>query len=103
MRCAMQRRTESQRLALALWFLLALCLSRSSAVRAEPPPNPASAHASTTVQSVPTISYEQQRVNHVLAEQKFDLEPAPEGKRIAFVRIVRDDVFVKDEIWPLWP
>ncbi len=30
-------------------------------------------------------------------------DPAPEGKRIAFVDLVQDEVFVEDEIWPTWP
>jgi hypothetical protein len=105
MRSAMQAGTESHRLALSFWLLFALGLSGASAARAEPPPNLASAQAPTAraFESEPTISYEQQRVNRVLAEQTLDLEPMPQGKRIAFVQIVREDVFVRDEIWPLWP
>jgi hypothetical protein len=48
-------------------------------------------------------SYEWQRVTRVL--QKLGLTPADgplEGKRIAWIRIASDDVFVEDEVWPLW-
>jgi hypothetical protein len=54
------------------------------------------------VELAPHVTYEQQRLERVLTQQKLELEPAAEGKRIAFIRIVRDDVFVRDEIWPLW-
>jgi hypothetical protein len=47
-------------------------------------------------------SYEQQRFDHLLSAQKLTQEPLPQGKRIAFVRIVRDDVFVSGEFWPVW-
>lgn len=45
-------------------------------------------------------TYEVQRTERLMRE--LDLEPAsePEGKRIAWVRVVRDDVFVEDEVWP---
>lgn len=45
-------------------------------------------------------SYERERTERLL--QSLDLSEAvlPEGRRIAWVRIVRDDVFVKDEVWP---
>jgi hypothetical protein len=47
-------------------------------------------------------SYEWQRMQRVLAD--LGLEPAAvvDGKRIAWIRIASDDVFVKDEVWPLW-
>lgn len=48
-------------------------------------------------------SYEWQRTQQLLAREKLELDPAPEGKTIAWVRIVRDDVFVEDEVWPTWP
>jgi hypothetical protein len=51
---------------------------------------------------LPHVSYEWQRTARVLAAEHLEVEHAPEGKRIAFIRIVRDDVFVPDEIWPLW-
>jgi hypothetical protein len=54
------------------------------------------------IELAPHVTYEQRRLERALAQQKLELEPAPEGKRIAFIRIVRDDVFVRDEIWPLW-
>ncbi|MET0283334.1 MAG: BamA/TamA family outer membrane protein [Polyangiales bacterium] len=48
-------------------------------------------------------TYEWQRVTRVL--QKMGLTPADgllEGKRIEWIRIASDDVFVEDELWPLW-
>ncbi len=48
-------------------------------------------------------TYEWQRTTHTLA--RLGLTPADgplEGKRIAWVRIASDDVFVEDEVWPLW-
>ncbi|HEY6882168.1 MAG TPA: hypothetical protein VI299_29260, partial [Polyangiales bacterium] len=48
-------------------------------------------------------TYEWQRMTRVL--DKMGLTPAEgplEGKRIAWIRIARDDVFVEDEVWPLW-
>lgn len=54
------------------------------------------------IEVAPHVSYEQHRLERVLAQQNLVLAEQPEGKRIAFVRIVRDDVFVADEIWPLW-
>ena len=47
-------------------------------------------------------SYEWERTRKVLEQQELSLAEAPEGKKIAWVRIVSDDVFVKDELWPLW-
>lgn len=47
-------------------------------------------------------SYEWERTRKVMQQQGLSLAEAPEGKRIAWVRIVSDDVFVKDELWPLW-
>ena len=48
------------------------------------------------------VSYEAQRTARLLHAENLELEPAPEGKRIAFIRIVRDDVFVAEEVWPTW-
>jgi hypothetical protein len=48
-------------------------------------------------------TYEWQRVTRVL--EKLGLTPADgplEGKRIAWIRVASDDVFVEDEVWPLW-
>ncbi|MDB4973171.1 MAG: hypothetical protein JWN48_1512 [Myxococcaceae bacterium] len=47
-------------------------------------------------------SYEWQRMERVLRDNKLELVGLPEGKRIAFIRVVSDDVFVKDEVWPLF-
>lgn len=48
-------------------------------------------------------TYEWQRTERLL--QKLALTPAvqPEGRRIAWIRVVRDEVFVEDEVWPSWP
>jgi len=45
-------------------------------------------------------TYEWQRTERLI--QTLGLEPAalPEGRPIAWVRVVSDDVFVKDEVWP---
>jgi hypothetical protein len=48
-------------------------------------------------------SYEWQRMKRVL--ERMGLTPADgplEGKRIEWIRIASDDVFVQDEVWPLW-
>jgi len=45
-------------------------------------------------------TYEWQRTEQLLRREGLMLAERPEGKRIAFIRVVRDDVFVKDEIWP---
>ncbi len=47
-------------------------------------------------------SYQEQRVQAVLKRLDLKVAPHPEGKRIAYVKIVQDDVFVASEIWPLW-
>lgn len=48
-------------------------------------------------------TYEWQRTERLL--RALSLEPAvqAEGKRIAWIRVVRDEVFVEDEVWPKWP
>ncbi len=48
-------------------------------------------------------SYEQARTDRVLAREGLKRDPAPEGKRIAFVKLIRDEVFLEDEVWPTWP
>ena len=50
----------------------------------------------------PSVSYEQRRTELLLAQKKLEQEPLPEGKRIAYVLVQRDDVFVDDEVWPVW-
>lgn len=47
-------------------------------------------------------SYEWRRTKVVLDADGLEVDPNPEGKRIAYVRIVRDEVFVKGEVFPLW-
>lgn len=47
--------------------------------------------------------YEDARVQVVLDAQGLSPDEAPVGKRIAFVRLVRHDVFVAEEPWPEWP
>jgi hypothetical protein len=41
-------------------------------------------------------------MERVLAANGLELAGLPEGKRIAWIRVVRDEVFVTDEIWPLF-
>jgi len=84
------------------WLVwLGLLLGGARAARAESGDAGASP-PSRAVRVIPKVSYEQQRTDLMLREQKLAVDPIPEGKRIAFVRVVRDDVFVKEEIWPLW-
>jgi hypothetical protein len=113
---------------LVLWFLLCCALLLVPSARAEPasdskPVSPAQPPASAPsasqpadsakkaapkvsklgkIELAPTVSYEQQRLDRQLTKQKLTEDLLPAGKRIGFVRIVRDDVFVADEIWPLW-
>jgi hypothetical protein len=47
-------------------------------------------------------TYERQRTERLLEASGLSEALLPEGKRIAWVRIVRDDVFVKEEVWPLF-
>ncbi len=47
-------------------------------------------------------SYEWQRTQKLLAREGLSVAEQAEGKRIAWVRVVSDDVFVRDERWPLW-
>jgi hypothetical protein len=47
-------------------------------------------------------SYEWRRTRGVLEREKLTVDRAPEGKRIAWVRIVRDNVFVGGEAFPVW-
>lgn len=45
-------------------------------------------------------TYEERRLARVLAVEGLEIDPAPNGKRVAFVRVVREDVFVPDEWIP---
>jgi hypothetical protein len=47
--------------------------------------------------------YESQRAALAMNARSFSVDPQPEGKRIAFVAVAREDVFVDDELWPVWP
>jgi hypothetical protein len=47
--------------------------------------------------------YESQRVQRALRERSLEVDPKSEGKRIAYVEVVREDVLADDEIWPTWP
>jgi hypothetical protein len=49
------------------------------------------------------VPYEAQRALRQLGKRSFALDPNPEGKRIAFVELASEDVFVDDEVWPVWP
>jgi hypothetical protein len=67
-----------------------------------PPRAPATVEPPTGLPAIPRVSYEWQRTARLLAKQGLAVDSAPQGKRIAFIRIVRDDVFVEDELWPTW-
>lgn len=47
-------------------------------------------------------TYERARTERLLRASGLTEATQPEGKRIAWIRIVRDDVFVRDEVWPIW-
>ena len=47
-------------------------------------------------------TYEWERTARLLASEGLTPATLPEGKRIAWIRIVRDEVFVRDEVWPYW-
>lgn len=48
-------------------------------------------------------TYEEGRVRIALNEAGLEIDDAPTGKQIAFIRLVRHDVFVPEEPWPVWP
>jgi len=48
-------------------------------------------------------TYEASRIAAALTEAGLEVDDAPAGKRIAFVRLVSHDVFVPEEPWPEWP
>lgn len=50
----------------------------------------------------PQTLYERQRIERLLRKLGWQLDPQPQGKRIAFIRVMRDEVFVADELYPLW-
>src|SRR5882672_4461012 len=56
--------------------------------------------------------YEQERAEHALEQAGLQLEPDPEGKRVAFITFARDEVLLGDELLvplvlprrgPTWP
>lgn len=46
--------------------------------------------------------YEHERLNEVLKDGGFEIRPEPEGRIIAFIRVIRHGVFVEEEPWPTW-
>lgn len=57
-------------------------------------------------------TYEAQRVDHALRANGYERDPVPYGKRISFIRIVREEVFIGEELLvpivlpreaPTWP
>ncbi len=48
-------------------------------------------------------SYEEDRLQVALQEAGLEIDDAPVGKQIAFIRLVRHDVFIEEELWPVWP
>jgi hypothetical protein len=61
----------------------------------------AAVHASASAQSDPL--YESRRAELAMQARSFEVDPHPEGKRVAFIEVAREDVFVDDELWPVWP
>lgn len=52
--------------------------------------------------SIDDDSYEWKRTKAVLEAESLRVDRAPEGKRIAWIKIVRDEVFVDGEVFPTW-
>ncbi len=50
----------------------------------------------------PTL-YESERLARVTQARGYRVATAPEGRRIAFVEVAREDVLTEDEPWPTWP
>lgn len=59
---------------------------------------PVLAHPALEV--APTVPYEDARTQGVMAAEGLTVERAPEGKRVAWVRVIRHDVFAEDELIP---
>ncbi|HKO90584.1 MAG TPA: BamA/TamA family outer membrane protein [Polyangiaceae bacterium] len=99
------RAAPISRSALWLGWLVGLGLwlsGHSGAVAQSADAGVAASSSSVPLPVLPKKSYEQRRTDLLLQQQGLVVDAAPEGKRIAFVRVARDDVFVKEEIWPLW-
>src|SRR5690348_16566476 len=47
-------------------------------------------------------SYEWERTKRLLDKLDLTVDEQPEGKKIGWIHVVRDEVFVHDEIWPEW-
>ena len=77
-----------ERRRIALLAMLGFCVAQTAAV--------GSAQAKRA-------SYEEKRVDRELAKRAMSVDPRPEGKRIAYVTVVREDVLAADEFWPTWP
>lgn len=50
-----------------------------------------------------TEIYERQRTRRAMDALGLRAEASPEGKRISFIRVYREDVLVEDELWPTFP
>ncbi len=55
------------------------------------------------VLGAPGGAWEQAQADRALVQTQLQVDPAPEGKRIAFVRTVRYEVFLEDEPFFTWP
>jgi hypothetical protein len=77
---------ERQRIALLI--MLGFCVAQTAAVGNAQSNRP---------------SYEEKRLDRELARRALTVDPLPEGKRIAYVTVVREDVLASDEFWPTWP
>lgn len=58
--------------------------------------------AAEPTEPAPARGYEDERTARVLTERGLEVVPDPAGKRIRRIVIVRHDVFVEDEPWPLF-
>jgi hypothetical protein len=52
--------------------------------------------------SAQTETFEEERTSQVVSRAGYHVVPAAEaeGKRVAFIRVTQEDVFVEDELWP---
>lgn len=84
----MSRSIGWERRRIALLAMLGFCIAHTAALGSAQANHP---------------SYEEKRIDRELTKRSLSVEPLPEGKRIAYVTVVREDVLAADEFWPTWP